>query len=136
MAVNNVGNAFTPQGPPDPLALCTLGVALFQAGAKADCYRLLVSGFRSPSFGLGGDLCVVPWAQWECLLTDLRWLVVHVGIGDGACLVGYLWFARVDRTGGFELARATGGYELEASRGRPRGFCVVAGRGGRTGGGV
>ncbi|KAI0345783.1 Metallo-dependent hydrolase [Trametopsis cervina] len=43
MAVNNIGNAFTPQGPPDPLVLCTLGVALFQAGTKADCYRLLES---------------------------------------------------------------------------------------------
>ncbi|KAI0086515.1 hypothetical protein BDY19DRAFT_894810 [Irpex rosettiformis] len=43
MAVNNVGNAFTPQGPPDPLALCPLGVALFQSGTKADCYRLIES---------------------------------------------------------------------------------------------
>lgn len=43
MAVNNVGNAFTPQGPPDPLALCPLAVALFQAGTKEDCLRLIVS---------------------------------------------------------------------------------------------
>ncbi|OBZ71600.1 hypothetical protein A0H81_08360 [Grifola frondosa] len=41
MAVNNVGNAFTPHGPVDPLALCPLGVALFRAGTKADCRSLL-----------------------------------------------------------------------------------------------
>ncbi|GJE98279.1 cytosine deaminase-like protein [Phanerochaete sordida] len=43
LAVNNVANAFTPQGPPDPLALCPLGVALFQAGTKAACAALLRS---------------------------------------------------------------------------------------------
>lgn len=43
MAVNNIENAFTPQGPPDPLALCPLGVALFQAGTVKDCHTLLVS---------------------------------------------------------------------------------------------
>lgn len=43
MAVNNVQNAFTPQGSVDPLMLCPLGVALFQAATDVDCYRLLVS---------------------------------------------------------------------------------------------
>ena len=42
MAVNNVGNAFTPQGLPDPLGLCTLGVAVFQAGTAAHAYNLIV----------------------------------------------------------------------------------------------
>ena len=42
MSVNNVGNAFTPQGTPDPLSLCSLGVALFQAGTKSACQTLLV----------------------------------------------------------------------------------------------
>lgn len=42
MAVNNVGNAFTPQGAPDPLALCPLGVALFQTGTKRGCATLVV----------------------------------------------------------------------------------------------
>ncbi|THH30657.1 hypothetical protein EUX98_g3534 [Antrodiella citrinella] len=41
MAVNNVGNAFTPQGPPDPLALCPLGVAIFQAGTTAASQALV-----------------------------------------------------------------------------------------------
>ena len=45
MAVNNVENAFTPQGPVDPLGLCPLGVAVFQAGTKIDCRSLLVSLF-------------------------------------------------------------------------------------------
>ncbi|KAI0632129.1 Metallo-dependent hydrolase [Trametes polyzona] len=43
MAVNNVENAFTPQGPVDPLGLCPLGVAIFQAGTKKDCRALLES---------------------------------------------------------------------------------------------
>ncbi|KAI0335897.1 Metallo-dependent hydrolase [Cubamyces sp. BRFM 1775] len=43
MAVNNVENAFTPQGGVDPLGLCPLGVAVFQAGTKNDCRALLVS---------------------------------------------------------------------------------------------
>ena len=47
MAVNNVSNAFTPHGPPDPLALCPLGVALFQAGTKAACATLLASACQS-----------------------------------------------------------------------------------------
>ncbi|KIP08912.1 hypothetical protein PHLGIDRAFT_116778, partial [Phlebiopsis gigantea 11061_1 CR5-6] len=34
-------NAFTPQGAPDPLALCPLGVALFHAGTR-DATRALV----------------------------------------------------------------------------------------------
>lgn len=42
MSVNNVQNAFTPQGTTDPLALCALGVALFQAGTVDDCEILLV----------------------------------------------------------------------------------------------
>ncbi|KAL6303449.1 hypothetical protein BKA93DRAFT_332108 [Sparassis latifolia] len=41
MSVNNIENAFTPQGPLDPLALCPLGVAIFQAGTRQDCRTLL-----------------------------------------------------------------------------------------------
>lgn len=43
LAVNNVGNAFTPQGAPDPLALCPLGVAVYQDGTPGSCAALLVS---------------------------------------------------------------------------------------------
>ena len=42
MSVNNVQNAFTPQGSVDPLGLCTLGVGIFQAGTPEDCRTLLV----------------------------------------------------------------------------------------------
>ncbi|KAI0699090.1 hypothetical protein BC835DRAFT_1503464 [Cytidiella melzeri] len=41
MAVNNVSNAFTPQGSADPLGLCPLAVALLQAATDRDCRRLL-----------------------------------------------------------------------------------------------
>lgn len=40
MGVNNVGNAFTPWGPPDPLFLACLGVGIYQAGTQDDA-RLL-----------------------------------------------------------------------------------------------
>ncbi|PPR01742.1 hypothetical protein CVT24_001562 [Panaeolus cyanescens] len=36
MSVNNVENAFTPQGSLDPLSLCTFGVAIFQAATPED----------------------------------------------------------------------------------------------------
>lgn len=42
MGVNNIQNAFTPQGSVDPLSLCTLGVGLFQTGTPNDCRTLLV----------------------------------------------------------------------------------------------
>ncbi|KUJ08593.1 Metallo-dependent hydrolase [Mollisia scopiformis] len=41
IGVNNVGNAFTPQGSADPLALASLGVGLYQAGTKQDTDLLL-----------------------------------------------------------------------------------------------
>lgn len=43
MSVNNVGNAFTPQGSPDPLSLCPLGVAMFQTCTVEACEALLES---------------------------------------------------------------------------------------------
>ncbi|KAI0044408.1 Metallo-dependent hydrolase [Auriscalpium vulgare] len=42
LGVNNVGNAFTPQGSVDPLALCPLGVAVYQDATDATCDTLLV----------------------------------------------------------------------------------------------
>ncbi len=35
-AINNVGNAFTPQGNCDPLSIASLGVGLYHAGSKRD----------------------------------------------------------------------------------------------------
>ncbi|KAI0269776.1 hypothetical protein BC834DRAFT_863300 [Gloeopeniophorella convolvens] len=57
LSVNNVGNAFTPQGFPDPLALCTLGVATYQDATVETCRLLLksVSVASKAAIGLGGD---------------------------------------------------------------------------------
>ncbi|TBU28610.1 Metallo-dependent hydrolase [Dichomitus squalens] len=54
MAVNNVENAFTPQGPVDPLGLCPLGVAVFQAGTKIDCRTLLEAVTLNSRLAIGG----------------------------------------------------------------------------------
>jgi cytosine/adenosine deaminase-related metal-dependent hydrolase len=43
IAINNVGNAFTPHGNCDPLSIATLGVGLYQAGTKRDAEMLYVS---------------------------------------------------------------------------------------------
>ncbi len=50
LGVNNVGNAFTPQGSCDPLSLASFGVGLYHAGTKKDADLLLVS---SASMGSG-----------------------------------------------------------------------------------
>ncbi|KAH8114332.1 Metallo-dependent hydrolase [Phellopilus nigrolimitatus] len=62
MAVNNVGNAFTPQGAPDPLGLCPLGVAVYQDGTVAGCRDLLeaVSIGSKRAIGLDGATGLVP----------------------------------------------------------------------------
>ncbi|EHK98873.1 putative Uncharacterized TLC domain-containing protein C17A2.02c [Glarea lozoyensis 74030] len=49
IGINNVGNAFTPQGNCDPLSLASLGVAVYQAGTKEDADILL----NVKLFGLG-----------------------------------------------------------------------------------
>lgn len=43
IGVNNVGNAFTPQGNCDPMSLVSMGVGLYQAGTKKDTELLYVS---------------------------------------------------------------------------------------------
>ncbi|KAJ5874207.1 uncharacterized protein N7529_002637 [Penicillium soppii] len=40
IGVNNVGNAFTPWGLPDPLSLACLGVGIYQAGSQTDAELL------------------------------------------------------------------------------------------------
>lgn len=54
MAVNNVGNAFTPQGNCDPLSIASLGVGLYQAGTKRDSEILYASSLLSPRQRLNG----------------------------------------------------------------------------------
>ncbi|KAH6670080.1 hypothetical protein B0J14DRAFT_597823 [Halenospora varia] len=41
IGINNVGNAFTPQGSCDPLSLASLGVGVYQAGTREDVDILL-----------------------------------------------------------------------------------------------
>ena len=43
IGVNNVGNAFTPQGNCDPMSLASMAVGLYQAGTKEDTELLYVS---------------------------------------------------------------------------------------------
>jgi len=45
IGINNVGNAFTPQGSCDPLSLASFGVGVYQAGTKAEAELMLVSSF-------------------------------------------------------------------------------------------
>lgn len=45
MSVNNIDNAFTPQGSLDPLSLCTFGVAVFQTATPEDIRTLVVGLF-------------------------------------------------------------------------------------------
>lgn len=47
IGINNVGNAFTPQGSCDPLSLASLGVGVYHAGTKADAELLLVRGNKA-----------------------------------------------------------------------------------------
>lgn len=46
IGINNVGNAFTPQGSCDPLSLASLGVGLYHAGTKVDTDLLFVSALQ------------------------------------------------------------------------------------------
>ncbi|KAJ7505345.1 hypothetical protein B0H11DRAFT_2154184 [Mycena galericulata] len=63
MSVNNVQNAFTPQGSVDPLSLCTLGVALFQSATPKDARILVRSVTLTSKMAIGQrdvhrDLCI------------------------------------------------------------------------------
>lgn len=55
LGVNNIGNAFTPQGSCDPLTLACSGVAVYQAGTKLDAELLYecVSTRARAAIGLG-----------------------------------------------------------------------------------
>lgn len=53
IAINNVGNAFTPHGSCDPLSIASMGVGLYHAGTKQDAQLLYecVSGRAIESIG-------------------------------------------------------------------------------------
>ncbi|KAH9480297.1 hypothetical protein JR316_0006895 [Psilocybe cubensis] len=56
MSVNNVENAFTPQGSLDPLSLCTFGVGVFQAATPAAIRSLVRSVTLTSKRAMGLDL--------------------------------------------------------------------------------
>lgn len=58
MGINNVGNAFTPQGSCDPLSLASLGVGIYQAGTKADAELLLQCVTNRAKLAIGMNLSV------------------------------------------------------------------------------
>ena len=55
IAINNVGNAFTPHGSCDPLSIASMGVGLYHAGTKQDAQLLYecVSTRAKDAIGLG-----------------------------------------------------------------------------------
>ena len=57
IAINNLGNAFTPQGPCDPLALASWGVGVYQAGAtrSVECLFECISGRAKEAIGFEHD---------------------------------------------------------------------------------
>ena len=64
ISINNVGNAFTPQGSCDPLSIARMGVGLYHAGTKADAQVLYecvstrakaAIGYPTNPFAVGAD---------------------------------------------------------------------------------
>lgn len=58
IGINNVGNAFTPWGSTDPIALASMGVGIYQAGTDQDAETLYecVSVRARKAIGLASDL--------------------------------------------------------------------------------
>lgn len=57
ISINNIGNAFTPQGSCDPLSIASLGVGVYQAGTKKDAEILYecISTRARAAIGLAHD---------------------------------------------------------------------------------
>lgn len=77
IAVNNVGNSFTPWGLPDPLSLACLGVGIYQAGSQADAELLYecVSTRARAAIGLSpshSGLCVKQGCRPDLLVVHHR----------------------------------------------------------------
>ncbi|TFY74121.1 hypothetical protein EWM64_g9891 [Hericium alpestre] len=53
LSVNNVDNAFTPQGSVDPLGLCPLGVTVYQDASETACTTLLKSVSTEAKYAIG-----------------------------------------------------------------------------------
>jgi cytosine/adenosine deaminase-related metal-dependent hydrolase len=74
IAVNNVGNAFTPHGSCDPLSVACLGVGLYQTATKQDTELLYVS---SPFHLQNMHLTVLE----ECVSSRAK---ASIGVGEAA----------------------------------------------------
>ncbi|EMD93482.1 hypothetical protein COCC4DRAFT_164671 [Bipolaris maydis ATCC 48331] len=73
IAINNVGNAFTPYGNCDPLAVASIGVGVYQAGTKKDAELLYetVSTRAKTSIGCEAtDLTLQPGQPADFLMFD------------------------------------------------------------------
>jgi len=80
LGVNNIGNAFTPQGSADPLTLACNGVGVYQMGTKKDVEVLYgcVSTLAREAIGLGRAKSAEGTAHVEENSIDLK-----IGEGDG-----------------------------------------------------
>jgi hypothetical protein len=58
IAVNNVGNAFTPQGNCDPLSVASLGVGLYSRGTLSDMDLLFVRSYSFTPAGVDSNFTV------------------------------------------------------------------------------
>ncbi|KAI9934222.1 hypothetical protein AWENTII_008621 [Aspergillus wentii] len=84
IGVNNVGNAFTPWGSPDPLSLACLGVGIYQAGTQADAELLYE--------------CVSTRARAAIGLSNTNQLGSSLEVKEGSC-PDFLLIYNVDETG-------------------------------------
>lgn len=77
MSVNNIENAFTPQGSVDPLALCTLSVALFQSATPSDIRTLIRSVTLTSQRALGTALSDLPQGLYPQEGDPADFVIVH-----------------------------------------------------------
>lgn len=79
IAVNNVGNAFTPQGSCDPLAIASLGIGVYQTGTRTGAEILYgcvsngakaAIGLRGPAPTAGGGIEVAEGDAADFVLLD------------------------------------------------------------------
>ncbi|KAF5369526.1 hypothetical protein D9758_002660 [Tetrapyrgos nigripes] len=77
MSVNNVQNAFTPQGSVDPLSLCSFGVAVFQAATKEDVEILMKSVTLTSKLAMGYPPSQLPRALHPRLGDPADFVILH-----------------------------------------------------------
>ena len=80
MAVNNIANAFTPQGSLDPLTLCTFGVGVFQAATAEDVWTLAVCLFPLMAIIHPGHLSLSCLFNLRCKIAS----AVPVALSEGS----------------------------------------------------